>query len=300
MLVKSLVVVLTVAAMASPARAQSRAKGEVENLVPPGGAAFDVPVHAGEVCILSFPEKLASSALASSSDFEIKAWGDDGVAVRAIGKGGTSTLALATKSGAIKVNVTLRVTQTSEPALTLVRFKAATMEEAFKAAVDAEVAKQVAPIEAAAAAARQAIDTQIRDRADALLLERLLKRAVNVDLNAHERNDDNVIVHVEQAVVVGDDAYLLWRLENRSRGSYRVKDIIVTTHERSTSGKARLNSSAIDVDPAMLGVVPAGTTATGVVAVHGFEKLRGAPLELVVHDATGRGDIRLSRGLGFR
>src|SRR5262245_50737506 len=62
--------------------AQPAAKSETENLVPPGGAAFDVPVHAGEVCILSFPgERLVGSALASSGDFEVKAWGNDGVAV---------------------------------------------------------------------------------------------------------------------------------------------------------------------------------------------------------------------------
>jgi hypothetical protein len=30
------------------------AKGESEYLVPPGGGAFDIPIHAGEVCILSF------------------------------------------------------------------------------------------------------------------------------------------------------------------------------------------------------------------------------------------------------
>jgi len=63
-------------ALSSTAAAQPAAKGEAENLVPPGGAAFDIPIHAGEVCILSFPsEKLVdSTALVSSADFEVQRW----------------------------------------------------------------------------------------------------------------------------------------------------------------------------------------------------------------------------------
>jgi hypothetical protein len=58
-------------------------KGESEYLVPPQGGAVEVPVHAGAACILSFPEKLGPEALVSSSDLEIKAWGNDGIAIRA-------------------------------------------------------------------------------------------------------------------------------------------------------------------------------------------------------------------------
>jgi hypothetical protein len=67
---------LTAVAAAQPA------KSEMEHLVPPQGGAMDVPVHAGAVCILSFPEQVASKAITSAPDqFEINPWGDDGVAV---------------------------------------------------------------------------------------------------------------------------------------------------------------------------------------------------------------------------
>src|ERR1043166_8010601 len=119
----AVVVASLVLALSSPAAAQPAAKAEAENLVPPGGAAFDIPLHAGEVCILSFPgEKLVdSTALISSADFEVQRWGTDGVAVRATGKKATSTLALATTSGAIKINVTLRIVPATQQALTLVQ-----------------------------------------------------------------------------------------------------------------------------------------------------------------------------------
>src|ERR1041385_3707835 len=67
----SIAVVVSLAlALSAPTAAQPLAKSEAENLVPPGGAAFDIPIHAGEVCILSFPgEKLVdSTALISSAD----------------------------------------------------------------------------------------------------------------------------------------------------------------------------------------------------------------------------------------
>jgi hypothetical protein len=47
-------------------------RSEAEHLVPPQGGAVEVPLHAGEVCILSFSEKLAPIAQASSADFESK------------------------------------------------------------------------------------------------------------------------------------------------------------------------------------------------------------------------------------
>src|SRR6185295_10311605 len=71
--------------------ASSTRKSEAEYLVPPQGGAFEVALHVGEVCILSFPDKLNSKALASSPDFEIKSWGDDGVAVRPIGTAAKTT-----------------------------------------------------------------------------------------------------------------------------------------------------------------------------------------------------------------
>jgi hypothetical protein len=57
---------LTAVAAAQPA------KSEMEHLVPPQGGAVDVPVHAGAVCILPFPEQVARKAITSSPDqFEI-------------------------------------------------------------------------------------------------------------------------------------------------------------------------------------------------------------------------------------
>jgi len=276
------------------------AKGESEYLVPPGGGAFDIPIHAGEVCILSFPEKMANSALSSSGDFEIKAWGNDGVAVRSNGRLATATLALATASGGIKINVTLHVVPAKQDALTLVRFKPASAAEAFEAKLKVELAKRVAPLEAELAARKKDVDVQIRDRADGLIAERLLKRNEVIALQAHERNDNNVIAHVERAILLGDDGYVFFQIENRSKAPFRLARATVFAQGNTVSGPVRLFSTAIDKDPSVVGVVPAGATARGVVVVRGADQVLGKSLELELADPDGHGAIRLTRGIALK
>ena len=210
-------------------------KQEAEFLVPPQGGAFDVPVHAGAVCILSFAEKLGTKALASSPDFEIKSWGEDGVAVRATGTGAkTTTLALATANGAVKVNVTLTVVGADQAGLTMVRFKGATAEEAFAAQLEAALKRRMAPLEAELARVKQDLDAKVRDRADGLVAERLLKRNEAIALSSHERNDDHVIVHVARALLLGEDGYLVFEIENRSGAAYRVARVGVEAGARTS------------------------------------------------------------------
>jgi Protein of unknown function (DUF2381) len=287
-------------ASATPSAPTSKAKGETEFLVAPGGGAFEIPIHAGAVCILSFPEKMAGSALTSSDDFEIKSWGADGVAVRANSKARTATLALATVSGSIKVNVTFTVVAEKDDALTLVRFKAVSSEEAFQARLTAELARRTAPLQAELAAIKQRIEDQLRDRADGLIADRLLKRNQFTTLNAHERNSDHVIVHVQRALLLGEDGYLFFEIQNRSGAPFRFARATVTAEGRHVHGPARLFSTAVDKDPTLIGVVAAGSTARGVVMVRNADAVLSKPLVLELADPDGRGTIRLGRGIALR
>ena len=287
--------------LVQPAFAQP-AKSEAEHLVPPQGGAVDVPVHAGAVCILSFPEQVARKAITSSQgELEINPWGDEGVAVRAVhDKVSATTLALATVSGQVKVNVTLRVVPRTEPALTLVRFKPASVEEAFAAQVAAEVARRVAPIEARLAKDRKELDATIRRRAEGLIAERLLGRNEIVRLESHARNDDHVIVHVRRGLLFGEDGFLVFEIENRSGAAYRLASVRVLAGGRDVAGETRLASSAIDRDTALIGVVPAGATARGIVTVRSVNAVLNRPLTLELAMPEGRGTIRADRGIVLR
>lgn len=288
-------------AAAQPHGALMTPRSEAEFLVPPQGGAFEVPIHAREVCILSFAERLSSKALASSPDFEIKSWGEDGVAVRAAGEtANTTTLAVATTSGAVKVNVTLTVVAPDRPAYTLVRFKAVSAEEAFDAQVQAEVGKRVAPLEAELAGLRQGLEARAREQAEALIAERLLRRNEAISLSAHERNDDHVIVHVTRGVLVGDDGYLMFEIENRSGSAYRLTAVRVQADGRDVHGPARLTSPGADRDPTVIGVVPPRTSGHGIVVVHAVDQVLGKNLAMTVAGPAGSQPIRLDRGIVFR
>ena len=284
-----------------PALPITTQRSEAEFLVPPQGGAFEVPVHAGEVCILSFAEHLSNKALASSPDFEIRSWGDDGIAIRATGAAAqATTLAVATSSGAVKVNVTLTVVGSDEPAYTLVRFKAVSAEEAFEAQVNTEVAKRLAPIETELVTLRQNIDAQIRERADRMIAERILKRNESTKLTSHERNDDHVIVHVTHALLLGDDGYLAFEIENRSSGPFRLASVRVTAGSLDISGPSQLATQAADRDPRVIGVVAAGATIRGVVVVRSVNQILGKNLVVTVTGPGGAGAIRLDRGVVLR
>jgi hypothetical protein len=277
-------------------------RSEAEYLVPPQGGAFEVPVHAGKVCILSFPEKLSNKALASSPDYEIKAWGDDGVAIRAIAASAApTTLALASTSGSVKVNVTLSIVPAQKPAMTLVKFKAVSAEEAFTAQLEAGIKKRVVVLEEEVARLRKEIDARIRDRADGLMADRLLQRNEMVKVTAHGRNDEHVILHVTGGRLLGGDGYILFELENRSSAAYRLASVKVSSATiADLTGPARLATTAVDRDASIVGVVPAGATARGVVAVRSVDSVLGKPLVLEIAGPSGRGKIRIDRGLVLR
>jgi hypothetical protein len=273
-------------------------KGEAEYLVPPQGGAMEVPVHAGAVCVLSFPEKLGPEALTSSSDFEIKAWGDGGIAIRAAhAKVPAATLALATVGG-IKINVTLRVVPDAEPALTMVRFKAASAEEAFEAQVKAGVEQRVGPIERRLDKARKDLDALIRQRAEEEIADRMLSRNEIVRIESHARNRDHVIVHVRRGLLFGGDGFIIFEIENRSSSAYRLASVRVLSDGRNVAGATRLASAALARDPSLIGVVASGATARGIVTVRSVVLKRALVLELAQPD--GRGLIRADRGIVLR
>jgi hypothetical protein len=303
--------VLALAATGMPARAQPRtggtattttARGEATVLVPPQGGAADIPVHATANVLLTFPTPIAPRLLTSGRDWDIKEF-VDGVAVRAVSADAKDmTLALATKDGAIKVNITLRVVPPEVDALTVVRFQLATGEEAFRAAVEAEVEKRTAPLRAELAKAQQQLDAKVRTRADAMVARRLLTRLEEVKLAARERNDDNVIVHVNRAVFLGEDAYLFFDIQNRSGAAYRLAKVKVTGPRGSNhAGPASLLSTAIDAAEAgLVGVVPAGTTGQAVVVLRQVDAVLGAPVRLTVEGPAGRGRVVVAKGIVLR
>lgn len=282
--------------------ARPTAKGEATVLVPPQGGTADIPAHMNTNVLLTFPSPIAPKVIGSSRDWEVKEF-TDGLLVRANSdKAAPATLALATRDGLIKVNITLRVVPATDQGLTLVRFVAASAEDAFKAAVEAEVEKRTAPLRAELASSKKALDAKVRDRADRMVAAKLLRRLEHVNLKGHARNDDNVIVHLKRAVFLGEDAYLLFDIQNRSGDAYRLARVTVrgprgTDH----TGPASLSTASLDTaDDSLIGVVPPSSTGTAVVVLRQVDAILGQSLTLTVEQPDGRGRIVLDRGIVLR
>lgn len=282
--------------------AKPTAKGEATVLVPPQGGTAEITAHMNTNVLLTFPSPIAPKVVGSSRDWDVKEF-TDGILVRATSdKAAPATLALATKDGQIKVNITLRVVPATEQGLTLVRFISASAEDAFRSAVEAEVEKRTAPLRAELASSKKALDAKVRDRADRMVAGKLLRRLETLSLKGHARNDDNVIVHLKRAVFLGDDAYLLFDIQNRSGSAYRLARVTVrgprgTDH----TGPASLSTSALDAaDEGLIGVVAGGSTGTAVVVLRQVDAVLGQPLTLSVEQPAGRGRITLDRGIVLR
>jgi hypothetical protein len=287
---------------AGSATAQT-AKGESTVLVPPQGGTARIAVTPNTNVLLTFPEALVKRAVVSTADWEIKEFADaDGVFVRATSpRAKDTTLALATKSGDIKVNVTLTVAASPAEALTLVRFKASTAEEAFRSAVQVEVERQTASMRAEIAEIKRALTTKIRDRADNMIARRLLTRDEQIPLDAHDRNDDHVIVHVEKVRFLGEDAWLVFEIENRSGSAYRLAKVRVQAPGgKDHAGPASVLSNVADDDLSVIGVVGAGTKGRVAVVLRQVDNLLGKPLVLTINEPAGRGEVTVRRGIVLR
>lgn len=273
------------------------APGERDVLVAPGGGVFEVPVRIDSICILTFPGEQVMSAVKSSELFEVKAWNDDSVAVRALPKATRATLAIATKSGAIKVNVTLRVVGESEEALTLVRFRLSSAERATEQRISEEVERRLAVLRKGLDEEARRLEQTIDHRVQRAMLEAALARAEVVALRGHARSDRHVVVHVERVLWLGEEAYIFFELENRSREPYRLASAVVRQAGALVSGAARLRTDALDRPAELLGVVAPQTSALGVVVLHRAIKLRGKDLLLEVAEVAGRHKVSVTRGI---
>lgn len=293
------------ASVKAPATAEGLPAAEF--LVPPGGGAYEVPVTIGEVCILTFPGEVTHSAVRSVPTFEVNPWNKDSLAVRALPGATSATLAVSTQSGAIKVNVTLRVGRTGERTLALVTFRAVTAEEAYEAKVAAEVAKRSAPLLAQLEAERQRLERVIVDKRERVILERAREHSEGKKLRGIARSaDQQVVLRVERSFVLGDDAYVPFVIDNRSKAPFAVAQALVTPAKEPQGEKPVQDGAKTGAAPPAqtaalhtakpatgLGAVPAKSSLAGVVVLREAAKLRGKQITLTVAEVGTQRVVKL-------
>ena len=97
-------------------------------------------------------------------------------------------------------------------------------------------------------------------------------------------------------VHVGDDAYLMFAVQNRDRGPYRVASVTVLDGAADRAGVVRFVGDATEAaSDGVIGVVRPGGRGVGVVMVRHASELTGRALALVVAQPQGRGQVTVGR-----
>ncbi len=273
----------------APSSAQSVASFQradrLEVYVPLGGGSVEVPIHPWELCVLSFSEEMSEETLGSVTDFALEPWNKDRrqIGMRAkvdpASSGQTGSFALMSQSGNLKINVTFHVVPKEQAVARYVYFRTVTLDELVEARVQDRVEKL-----------RKELEPEIRQRAEQLLMDRALIRLEKIDFDGvKERNNDNVVAVLQEALLLGDTGYLFFTLRNRGTAPFRVSRLELTRAGAPLPVEVKLFSAAVDKDPKMIGVVLPEKTVRGVVVLPNATPHLKLPLTLELAGFQGLG-----------
>lgn len=275
--------------------ASAQDAGQSRTILVDEGGSYDVSVHPDFVTVFYLPDKILRAIASDTTGYEVKPIGDKSLAIRPLkADAKPASLALATET--IKVSVILRIAKSRDEALTQVTFKRGDIEAEVQRRIEDGVKKRTAELEAKIAQMQKTMDAELPKVADGLIAARLLQRREVRKLNAIERNDDNVVAEATEVFFLGEDAYLVFRIENRNKAPYRLATVEVKDGTGDRAGVVRFVSDAAEAaGKGVIGVVRPGGKGSGVVVVRRSGDLIGKKLELVVAEPGGRGKVVVDR-----
>ncbi len=269
--------------------------GQSRTILVDEGGSYDVAVHPDFVTVFYLPDKIVKALASDTTGYEVKPIGDRSLAIRPLkADARPANLALATES--IKVSVVLRVATSRENALTQVTFKRADVEAEVQRRIEDGVKKRTAELEAKIAQMQKTMDAELPRVADGLIAARLLQRREVRKLNAIERNDDNVVVETTEVFFLGEDAYVVFQIQNRNKSPYRLATAQLLDGQADRAGVVRFTSDAAEAaGEGVIGVVRPGGKGSGVVVVRRSGDLLGKQLTFAVAEPGGRGRVAVDR-----
>ncbi len=270
-------------------------EGQSRTILVDEGGSYEVSVHPDFVTVFYFPDKITKAIASDSTSYEVKSIGSTSLAIRPLKtEAKPANLAIVTET--IKVSVVLKIATKSADALTQVTFKRADIEAEVEKRIAAAVEERTADLQEQIKTMKKQMDADLPKLADAVIAERVLARRELRSLKAVERNDDNVIVRVTSALYLGDDAYLVFEIQNRDKSPYRLASVAVTLDGKDHAGLVKFASTAAETaDEGVLGVVGSDSRGTGVVILHQSAQLVGKNLTVEVAQDSGRGKVTVDR-----
>jgi hypothetical protein len=167
----------------------------------------------------------------------------------------------------MQVSILLRIGST-ESAVSQVTFVRAEEKSQFDERVKTEVERQVKERTAELEKARLQMPQEIDTRARTQMADRMLARFETQSLRAIERTNDNVVIRITQAAVVGPDVYVRFEIQNREGLRYVLRDVEVSAGKTRVPGLIRVDKSASTDLPNAIAVVEGKETrASGIVVI---------------------------------
>lgn len=249
--------------------------------VPAGGGQYEIRLSPELITSLFVPSKIERVLASNQTGFTVRQMDDTSVAVKPnkADPKPTGNIVITTEDD-LRITVLLTVVENPAEAHGAVTFRRAEVDEAFAKRVDAEVERRMA-------AARAGIEREVERR----LAARVYQRFGHERLTAVERNGDNVIVRVADAVYVGGDVYLRFEIQNRSGSTYRPTRIAVESGGKDAAGTV-VFAGKVARGP-VLGEVSAGGRATALVVVRGVDDLGTGEVALEVAESGGKRAVRV-------
>ncbi len=259
------------------------------------GGSYEVPVHPDYVTVFYFPDKITKAVASDPKSYEVKALGDTSLAIRPL-KANAKPANLNIATASIHVSVVLSIASDPAKAMTQVTFKRADVEAEVQKRIDAEVKERTKELEDQVATMKRQMDADLPKVAEGVIAEHILRRRELRKLKAIERNDDNVIVRVTEALYLGDDAYLVFNIQNRDNSPYRLASVEVQADGMEVARTIRFTSTAAETaGKGVIGVVAPGGVGDGVVVVPHAADVVGKSLTLVVAEPKGAGKVSVDR-----
>jgi len=294
-MIRSMFLCLACVALATATPAWADPPSQSKTILVDEGGSYDVAVHPDYVTVIYVPDKITKAVASDPQSYEVKSLGATSLAIRPLkANAKAANLAIATES--IKVSVVLSIAPRREKALTQVTFKRADVEAEVQRRIDEAVAAKTAALEEKVAEMKRTMDADLPKVAEKLIAQRVLVRRELRGLNAIERNNDNVIVRVTDALYLGDDAYVIFEIQNRDRSPYRLANVRVLDAGIDKAGSVQFTSTAAETaGEGVIGVVGPGSRGTGVVVLRGSAALVGHKLTLETAQPGGRGKVVVDR-----
>jgi hypothetical protein len=278
----------------------TKSDGASQEIVVEGsGGGYTITVSSQFVTILYFQGEKVTKALASDQkQFGVTYSGDDAVVVRPSASAPLGLQAnLAVETTNLKINVVLTVGQ-PEQAVSQVVFVRAEEKSRFERRVNEEVEKRVAPLRAEYERREKELEESVNAKAEAEIAERMLRRFETRSLEGVERTDDNVIFRVRRAVIVGDDVYVYFNVQNRNDKPFPLRAVVVTQEGREIAGRVVVELKATGKETEKLvGSVPPGRRGNGVVVLPLAKLTPGRDIEVEFQRGGGAGKALRLEGL---